>query len=201
MSRRRQNRNTAKRQSKLKRRKTMKKIILFLCVYLMMGLVTMAQIRVPGKAAETPEQEMVRKGFFPPNTVFEKDKPYYSEDKRYYVTCQSDGNFVIYKVAGSKAIWHTNSHGRAVKTCVFQGDANLVLYDYAGKAVWNSKDDAKRKEWTILHANPITPPPTGYKLTKHGLLIMQSDGNLVIYIFGNISSDWAVWSSGSFEKY
>jgi len=188
----------------------MKTLLLFLFMFAVMGIQTLAQapkptpppIRIPGRTAatETPEQEMVRKGFFPPNTVFEKDKPYYSEDKRYYVTCQSDGNFVIYKVAGSKAIWHTNSHGRAVKTCVFQGDANLVLYDYAGKAVWNSKDDAKRKEWTILHANPITPPPTGYKLTKHGLLIMQSDGNLVIYIFGNIASDWAVWSSGSFEK-
>lgn len=186
-------------------------------MFLVMGLVTMAQppqirvpgatpkptpppIRVPSKPAETPEQERLRKGFFGPNTVFEKDKPYYSEDKRYFVTCQSDGNFVVYKVAGSKAIWHTNSHGRAVKTCVFQGDSNLVLYDYSGRPVWNSLDDAKRKEKTILSYNPITPAPTGYKLTNQGLLVMQSDGNLVIYITPIPDSRFYVWSSGSFEK-
>lgn len=201
----------------------MKKSILLLFVFAVTGIQTMAEttapmpvptlppirrqpaaptptpppIRVPGKtAAETPEQQMAkRQGFFAPNTVFEKDKPYYSEDKRYYLAFQSDGNLVIYKVAGSKAIWNSHTNGRAVKSCVFQDDGNLVLYDYAGKAVWDSNTDAKnrkKKFYEIVSPDDFRPP--------NPWMTMQSDGNLVIYRDKYPAIKGVQWSSNSFEK-
>ncbi len=55
---------------------------------------------------------------------------------------------------------------------ILQGDGNLVVYNFSGKAVWNSH---------TAH--------TG----SHNRLVMQGDGNLVLYT----SSGKAVWNSGT----
>ena len=176
----------------------MKKLIVFLFMFGMMGLAAMAQppgIRKPVATASptpppirklTPEQEMARRqGYFAMNTSFVKDKPYYSEDKRYYFVFQSDGNLVIYKVAGSKAIWQNGSSGKAIKSCVFQGDGNLVLYDYAGKAKWAAGQNQR---------------PGSFMSSGPKFMVMQNDGNLVIYdnVYPDTSSP--MWASNSFEK-
>ena len=185
------------------RRLTMKTLLLFLFMFAAMGIQTMAQ-RPYVKNKPTPEQQMDKTpGVFKKNTSFEKDKRYFSEDKRYALVFQSDGNLVVYKIAGMKAIWNTHTNGRAVKSCVFQGDGNLVMYDYANKAVWDSNTDASRraeakKSWLertfVVQPDTFTPTDPGKWMT------MQSDGNLVIYngIYPNPYS--VIWASESFEK-
>ncbi len=189
------------------RRLSMKTLLLFLFMFAVMGIQTMAETTAPMPAPtpppirkiptkETPEQQMdKRQGFFKKNTVFEKDKPYYSEDKRYYLAFQSDGNLVVYKVAGSKAIWNTHTNGRAVKSCVFQGDGNLVMYDYANKAVWDSETAAKSMRSFLDKINP----PDDFR-PRDAWMTMQSDGNLVIYRNTYPATNGVLWSSGTFEK-
>lgn len=59
-----------------------------------------------------------------------------SHDGRYTATMQSDGNFVVYRVADSVAIWNTGTVGTGADHIVMQDDGNLVLYTPDGRAVW-----------------------------------------------------------------
>lgn len=135
------------------------------------------------------------KGSFSGNTVFNKDQKYYSADSRYFLQMQSDGNLVLYKVMGAnnfKALWNTHTNGKAIKTCVFQSDGNLVLYDYNGKAQWDSFTDQNNKDNKGLKKFI----PRGEKFYPgKPILIIQSDGNLVVYANGV-----AMWYSGTYEK-
>jgi len=169
------------------RRLTMKTLLLFLFLVICAQTITAQTkpgIRIPG---ETPEQKMAkRQGFFKMGTTFEKDKRYYSEDNRYALLFQSDGNLVVYKMAGtqiSKAIWSSGTNGIAVKSCVFQADGNLVLYNYSNKPVWSAFK--KRCDFCPAGAS---------------WMAMQSDGNLVIYDTTYPSTSKVLFASGSFEK-
>lgn len=144
------------------------------------------RIRVPGSAP---------KGHFAGNTIFTKDQKYYSADDRYFMLFQSDGNLVVCKVIGTnnfKPIWNTHTNGKAVKSCVFQKDGNLVLYDYTGKATWDAFTDTKNKNNEGLKRFAVQADEF---FTGVSILVMQSDGNLVIYTGGV-----ARWNAGSFEK-
>ena len=81
---------------------------------------------------------------------------------------QSDGNVVLYG-SGNRALWATNTAGRATSTFVLQGDGNAVLYNDA-TALWASN----------------TASNTGAEFR------IQDDCNLVIYQ-GNRS----IWSSST----
>jgi hypothetical protein len=138
----------------------MKKLLTLLLLFICIEPIAQTQ-----KDVKDAEAMYKRQGFFRPNTVFEKNKKYYSEDNRYYLVFQEDGNLVVYKMG--KAVWHTHTNGKAIKKCVFQGDGNLVLYNYNDKAIWA----AFTEQYDNLIVKKSTLP----------VLVMQSDGNLVIY--------------------
>lgn len=82
-----------------------------------------------------------------------------SANKQYRATIQPDGNFVVYNADGS-AKWHTRTHGTAngpfaVK---FRSDGQLVIVDSGDNTIWSSG-----KPGTAV------------------ALVMQDDGNLVVY--------------------
>ncbi len=168
----------------------MKQLIVLLA--LMISANVMAQ-NLPRPAVRS--KTSLTKGSFAGNTTFNKDQKYYSEDNRYFLQMQSDGNLVLYKVIGTnnfKALWHTHTNGKAIKTCVFQTDGNLVLYDYNGKAQWDSFTDQKNKDNKGLKKFL----PRGEKFyAGRCILTVQSDGNLVIYAGGV-----AMWNAGTYEK-
>jgi len=146
------------------------------------------KIKIPGSMPQ---------GSFTTNTVFTKGQRYYSEDNRYCLIFQEDGNLVIYKFASAKKyspVWSTKTNGIAMKSCVFQEDGNLVLYDYAGKARWAANGGAVDKGGS--GGDKFYPTGPG----SHWLTI-QNDGNLVIYEGKfNRNRNNPRWSTGSFEK-
>ncbi|ROP41148.1 S8 family serine peptidase [Saccharothrix texasensis] len=81
-----------------------------------------------------------------------------SQDGRFTLVMQGDGNLVLYTAAG-QALWHTNTHGTGAAYVVLQLDGNLVIYTAAGQPVWH----------TNTHG------------TAADRLIVQNDSNVVLY--------------------
>ena len=80
-----------------------------------------------------------------------------SDDGRYQLIMQSDGNLVLY--SPYRALWWTGTNGRGATRAVMQHDGNLVLYDAQSRAVWYTRTDGN----------------------SNAGLALQSDGNLVVY--------------------
>lgn len=87
-----------------------------------------------------------------------------SNNGRYQLILQEDGNLVLYEV--KRALWSSRTNGKAVSRCVMQSDGNLVIYGF-NKAIWASRTDGNAGAY----------------------LIVQDDGNVVIYV--NDKSIWA----------
>jgi len=88
-----------------------------------------------------------------------------SSDGRYKLHMQTDGNLVLYNAAGT-AIWATNLAGRHLK---LHNDGCLAEVDYSGNWVWRAGCGQGGDR-----------------------LVLQSDGNLVLYAGGR-----AVWASNT----
>ncbi len=142
-----------------------------------------------------------RVGWFKPGTKFAKDTKYYSEDKRYFLQFQSDGNLVVYKVVSTRSanpVWNSRTNGRAASGCVFQQDGNLVLYDYNADPVWNAFTDANNRN----NAGPrrFAPRGTVFVAQEQPYMVMQNDGNLVIYSGPYPKRTSIIWATESFER-
>lgn len=80
-----------------------------------------------------------------------------SKSDKYRLIMQTDGNLVLYQVTPWKAVWSIGKH--TGKAAALQTDGNLVVRDPAGRPVWAANTD-------------------GFTAAT---LIVQDDGNLVIY--------------------
>ncbi len=133
--------------------------------------------RIEAPAAATPPR---KQNHFNRNTNFFLGRGFASNNNRYLMSMQTDGNFVVKRlepIPGSLTkkitiLWSTNTSTRNVSVAVFQTDGNLVLYDRDNKAVWASNTEGMGE-----------------------YLAMQDDGNLVIYD----RRDIAVWASNTNE--
>lgn len=113
----------------------------------------------------------------PPNTLLKAGQGIRSQNGRYYLVQQTDGNLVLYKGAwnGPKtALWSTVTGGHPGAFTVMQGDGNLVVYGKDKKPLWH----------------------TGTAPHKGAYLMMQDDGNLVVYS----TSKKPLWSSKTAGK-
>ncbi|CAN5299253.1 hypothetical protein BH11PSE11_BH11PSE11_10890 [soil metagenome] len=104
---------------------------------------------------------------------------------------QGDGNLVIYDSSG-RAKWASGTNGYSGSRLVMQDDGNLVIYNPGPRAVWD----------THTRVIPDNLPPgqtmkSGDEIRsangKHRL-VMQGDGNLVVY-----GPSGSRWSSGTFS--
>jgi hypothetical protein len=88
-------------------------------------------------------------------------EPLVSENGRYLLVYQGDGNLVLYRIAENpwRPLWASNTAGTSIGMAVMQGDGNFVIYDARGEPVWSSG----------------TPDAPGARL------VLQNDGNLVLY--------------------
>jgi subtilisin family serine protease len=82
-----------------------------------------------------------------------------SNDRRYKLVMQTDGNLVLYATATGQPLWHTRSNGSGATHATLQTDGNFVVYTAAGVPVWHSRSDR----------------------TTADRLMVQNDSNVVLY--------------------
>ncbi|MEV5879951.1 hypothetical protein AB0L75_38225 [Streptomyces sp. NPDC052101] len=111
-----------------------------------------------------------------------------------YAYMQSDGNLVVYSSTGS-ALWSTHTNGHSGAYFLVQDDGNMVVYGSGGGpgtggSLWS--------DGTYTRSTKIG---SGQKLqggwwaqTQYTRLVMQPDGNFVIY---RKHDGKAIWSSGT----
>lgn len=109
---------------------------------------------------------------------------------------QSDGNVVLYSASGT-ALWDTG--GLGITKFAVQDDENVVGYNTAGQAAWSTGITTSSGGWTSRGSDSLS---TGTTMTSNQYLqsadgryhvLMQSDGNLVVYAPGYM----VVWSSST----
>ena len=105
-----------------------------------------------------------------------------SKNGEYEARMQTDGNFVVYKIKGGSKTppWASCTDGKGTKPyrLEMQSDNNLVIYDKNSKPTWNSE--------TVTNTGSA----------KTGYLIMQNDGNLVLYFHDGGQAIWASVTHG-----
>jgi hypothetical protein len=117
---------------------------------------------------------MADKGYMlGPNGFLLQNDYLLSQSGRYQFILQQDGNLVLYDLGEShKAIWASNTNGKAVSKAIMQSDGNFVIYGFPN-AIWATNTNGK---------------PNSY-------IIVQNDGNTVIY-----EPSVPVWASNTQGK-
>lgn len=105
------------------------------------------------------------------------------------LSMQTDGNLVLYSAAG-RPIWNSGTHGQGVVRLSLQADGTLVLQNAAGSTVWSSRAPDSMSAGGVLTAGQAL-----VSADARTRLVMQSDGNLVVYVDGR--PRWHTSSAGS----
>jgi surface antigen len=104
-----------------------------------------------------------------------------------YAVMQTDGNLVVY--LGGVAKWNSHTNGFDGAYLSLQDDSNLVIYG-SGHPLWDRGrgylGDSLRAGWTLTPGAFLLSSDRQYRL------VMQGDGNLVLY-----KGPTALWSSGT----
>jgi hypothetical protein len=111
---------------------------------------------------------------------------------------QDDGNLVLYRANGT-AVWSSRTNGRKGAVLQLQTDGNLVVYQ-GSTPVWSSGVVFPNKRVAFgsnqLQARQrLTADMYLRSADKRYVMIMQSDGNLVIYAPGG-RPIWATFTKG-----
>lgn len=109
-----------------------------------------------------------------PNDALNLDDQLLSNNGKYRLVQQRDGNLVLYRVHDGHPLWASGTSNKPVTVTVMQADGNLVAYSRELHAFWSSK--------TFGHPNAY--------------LQLQDDGNLVVYD----SSNRPLWSTNTWER-
>lgn len=92
----------------------------------------------------------------------------YSSNGWYKLSMSTSGNLSIVN-KGGKIVWQTSTVGSGATYAQFQADGNLVLYDNSGGVKWQSNRGS-------------------YAPNAARRLVLQPDGNMVVYGIGGASS-------------
>jgi hypothetical protein len=89
---------------------------------------------------------------------FNNGKVLISENFKFRLSLQKDGNLVISTIPGGQTTWSTGTAGSGVDKAVMQPDGQFCLYNGVGELKWST-----------------------YTRDAQSALKLQSDGNLVVY--------------------
>jgi hypothetical protein len=109
-----------------------------------------------------------------------------SQNGRFELRLQQDGNLVLYRLSDMHPLWNTNT--RDGVTLDVQPDGNLVLYTATG-AVARNVGTAKPRDLPSNTGRPVAEHPVA------STLWVQEDGNLVLYRERPKDGPIAVWAS------
>ncbi|MBK7826920.1 hypothetical protein [Nannocystis sp.] len=141
-----------------------------------------------GRFHGVPYSKMAAGFELPVMDAYESNLPH-SPSLKYYLAHQWDGNLVLYRSSGRKALWASNTMGgeKRARKLLMQGDGNFVLY-------WTSPNIGSYSPTSMEGFHPR------WSTNTHGnpgaFLALQDDGNLVIYTADNTR---ALWASGTNE--
>lgn len=110
---------------------------------------------------------------------------------------QEDGNFVIY-APGARPVWSSNTHGRQGARLALQDDANLVIYQH-GNAVWATNTHGQcpgHCQDTLEPGERLLPGRSVHSPNGKVDLVLQTDGNLVLYRTRDGNPIWATNTNG-----
>ncbi len=105
---------------------------------------------------------------------------------------QGDGNAVIYNTS-NQALWNSATYGNPGSQLVLQADGNLVTYNASSQPTW-SRYTGKIYTNTLFSGQILYPGDRMVSSDSVYRLIMQGDGNLVLYN----ASNQAVWNTATF---
>ncbi|MFB7503898.1 hypothetical protein [Streptomyces broussonetiae] len=118
-----------------------------------------------------------------------------------YASMQTDGNLVVYSSSGS-ALWSTHTSGHSGAYFLVQDDGNLVVYGSGGGP---STGGSLWSDGTYARSTKIA---SGQQLqggwwaqTQYVRLVMQPDGNLVLYRKHDGKAIWSTGTSGHTGAY
>jgi hypothetical protein len=161
-----------------------------------------------------------------PNQQLNTNDSLVSWNKRTTLIMQDDGNLVLYRTDNNQALWSSGTYGKPVTRAIMQPDGNLVCYDDHGVAYWSSgtwgnpdaflmlQDDGDlviykqngEPLWaslTMLTPSARLDPNQQLNINdkliadnKRTILILQADGNLVLYRNFDNSPLWASDTAG-----
>ena len=140
-----------------------------------------------------------------------------SPDGHYELVMESDGDLVEY-IVGGRPLWASHTNGDAGSHAVMQPGGNLAIYDPAGAAVWSSNSRSTgcpilviQNDGNVVIYSPraifatntvqsmmqpgdvLRPGWSIYSPSEDFQLIMQTDGNLVLYD----GAGKALWASNT----
>ncbi|HUD10507.1 MAG TPA: hypothetical protein VMR28_02420 [Candidatus Saccharimonadales bacterium] len=113
-----------------------------------------------------------------------------------HLVMQSDGNLVLYNQSNA-ALWDSQTSGNPGAYLVLQTDGNMVVYSTSNAALWAT--------YTISNPNHLSYINTTFGIGRlypgqsintadgHYKLVLQSDGNLVLYD----NNGKPLWASGT----
>ncbi len=120
-----------------------------------------------------------------------------------YAIFQTDGNLVVYS-AGGVALWSSGTSGTNAERLNLEDDGRIIIW----KSAWNSGTSTGQFNWNQL-THPGCDAGIGTGTTGllwsgqcfvspngHFELLMQADGNLVIYD-RSVTPNAAIWSTGT----
>ncbi|MGW1917253.1 hypothetical protein ACWCQS_42960 [Streptomyces sp. NPDC002076] len=119
-----------------------------------------------------------------------------------YAVMQTDGELVVYKSSGGPgkggALWSGPADGAPGAYATVQDDGNIVVYEQASTTpLWASGTYARRQ--TI--ASNATLKPGWWTQGTYTRLVMQMDGNLVMYRRRDGAAIWSARTSGHAGAY
>ncbi|MFJ5229193.1 LysM peptidoglycan-binding domain-containing protein [Kitasatospora sp. NPDC088391] len=104
-----------------------------------------------------------------PGEALAVDEELLSDNGRFRLSLQSDGNLVLSDLGTGQPIWATATDGRGATTAQMQDDGNFVLYSGSGEALWSTGTDGNADAY----------------------LRLNDDGNAVV------GGDRTLWESGT----
>ncbi|MGW2402675.1 hypothetical protein ACWCYY_39645 [Kitasatospora sp. NPDC001664] len=106
-------------------------------------------------------------------------------------TLQVDGNLVIRDAAGAP-LWSSETWGAASPRLLLEWNGNLTMYDADGRRLWltNTRFDGVDTRGTVIPSGRTVRSGETVE-SKAGRLVMQADGNLVLYSKATGNARWS----------
>ncbi|HSW85480.1 MAG TPA: bulb-type lectin domain-containing protein [Candidatus Saccharimonadales bacterium] len=117
------------------------------------------------------------------------------------LTMQPDGNLVLYNYANS-VIWQSHTYGMGTtNNLVMQPDGNLVIYspDHGNIPIWATSRGGLINYSTLFINQSLYPNQSLYSSDWSHQLILQPDGNLVLYNNSGGGHQY-IWQSNTYGR-